>query len=198
MKYVRILAVSFVASSFIACGNATHTLSNVSDSGLSTGGAQSQPSPVPDMSDLNAKLSGLDTQITSVDSGLNDLSLQDPLNLLSGSVKDSVKKLSGLVDQVHAKTAELKTKINAQIALLDASNPQEQQIIAKLQEAVSYLDQVDVKLDELVAKVESKIDALFAKLETKLEQKLSGIKLILAKVALSQVKDAIVNNLIGH
>lgn len=182
--------VSLIATTFIACGN-------VNPISRGAGSASSAEIQMPDLSDLNSKLDSVDVQLADVGSQLSALDLQDPLNLLGNNLKNSVKKFSGIIQQVKGKTAELRLNINQQIARLDPSNSQEQKIISKLQEVVSYLDRVDAKLDQVVANLQANVDKLFVKIEKKIENKLSGIKLVLAKLALDKIKGSILENLIG-
>lgn len=174
----------------VGCGNAK-------TAGGSQNGASNIDTEVPSMDELSSKLEAMDVEILNVDNEMTSLDLQNPLNLLGDNLKDSIKKFSSAITDVKAKIAELKLKINEHIAKLDANDPKQQKIILKLQESLAYLDEVTIKLDEVVAKIEAKVDALFAKLEKKIEEKLSGVQEVIAKLALGKLEDSILKHLIG-
>lgn len=189
-KYIKLVAISSMVTAFIGCGKANTLSSQI-------GSTADLSARVPDMSGLDAKLASADQLIASVDQNLGALNLQDPLNLASDNLKNAVKKFAGIGKEVKAKTAELRTKIEAEIAMLDPSDANQQKIIAKLQEVISYLDKVDAKIDEVVAKIQTKINDIFANLQSKLEQKLSGIQLVLAEIVLGKIKSSVLGSLIG-
>lgn len=189
-SFLQVALLSGVLVTFVGCGNAKTAKST-------TGAASHLDTTAPDMSDIDKKLDTMEVEFFNVNQEMMALDLQNPLNLLGDSLKDSVKKFSGVTSDIKSKIDELKLKINVQIAKLDPNDPQQQKLIAKLQEALNYLDEVGAHLDEVVAKIEAKIDALFAKLERKIENKLSGIQEILAKLALEKLQDSILKHLIG-
>lgn len=188
-KLLQFAIVSGLIATTVGCGNAK-TMSGSSIDSLSQDEA-------PNMDEVHSKLDTMEVEVFNVNQEMAALDLQNPLNLLGDGLKDSVKKLTGVLTDLKGKVDELKAKINAQIAKLDANDPKQQKLIAKLQEALKYLDEVSAHIDEVVAKVEAKIDALFAKIEKKIEDKLSGIQEVLAKLALDKLRDSILKQLIG-
>ncbi len=189
----RILQVAIVSGVLIAavgCGNAKTVKGTL-------GGTSQLDTGDFDMTDIHNKLDTMEVEFFTVNQELLALDLQNPLNLIGNGLKDSVKKFSGVIGDIHSKVEELKLKINTQIATLDPKDPRQQKIIVKLQEALTYLDKISTHLDEVVAQLESKINTLFAKLERKIKDKLSGIQEILAKAALGKLQDSVLKHLIG-
>lgn len=189
-KVLQLVVVSSFVVTSLGCGNAKTV-------GSSLGSASSVDTSIPDMNDIHSKLDVMEVEVFNVNQEMSALDLQNPLNLLGDGLKDSVKKFAGVITDIKSKIEELKLKINTQIARLDPNDLRQQKAILKLQEALKYLDEVSVHLDEVVAKLEAKVDALFVKLEKKIEDKLSGIQEILAKLALEKLKESVLKHLIG-
>lgn len=73
---------------------------------------------------------------------------------LGSKLDDIVKK----IEAFKLKISELRSKINDYIAILDPNDPNQQQIIERLQELLLKLDQIEQKIDMLIDIIKTKLD----------------------------------------
>ncbi len=189
-KLLMIFAALALVTVSTACGNVKTTPAVLGGSNVD------EPAEV-DMSEIHSKLDAMEVEVFNVSQEMAELDLQNPLNLLGDGLKDSVGRFSGVIKDLKVKIEELKIKLNSQLANLDSSDPKQQEIIAKLNGVLGQLDEVSTYLDTVVNKIEQKIDTLFAKLKKKVDDRLSGIQAILAKLAVDKLRESVLGRLIG-
>jgi chromosome segregation ATPase len=85
------------------------------------------------------------------------------LSQLKSLKKSLGSKLDGItesIEKLKLKITELRTKINDYILLLDPNDPNQQQIIERLEQLLLQLDRIDAILDQVIDLLKNKLDII--------------------------------------
>ena len=190
-KMIAIIAVAGLSMANTACND--EGLKSVNGN-LATGsnGGLGTPVEIPvvddgevDMSKLDAELDVVEDEMAKLDAQLSALNVAG-LSSSSGAqtgldktFRTIFEKLLGGIAKAREKVDEVKAKVQERINKLDPTNPLHLVAIAKLQEAMGYLDEVGGKLDEQILRLVDAVDGAVQRVD----QAVANISNEIARIA---------------
>lgn len=153
------------------CNNGYRASSAFSSGANGSSGLSGSPEVV-DMDALNKQVDEINTTVASVESELSKISLPG----LGGSTQQGLdKNLRGIFDKLleavtkmFGRVGSLRTEINEKIAKLDPSNPLHLAAIAKLNEALSYVDRLEGQLGDRLHMITDRMRAVVSSFDSKI------------------------------
>ena len=178
-RLIAVIAVAGLAMANTACNDEGMKSINGNFATGSNGSAGAGPITAPvsddgevDMSKLDAELDVVEDEMAKLDAQLSALNVAGLGNSSSGAqtgldktLRTIFEKLLGGIDKAREKVDEIKAKVQERINKLDPTNPLHLVAIAKLQEAMTYLDDVGGKLDEQILKLVEVIDSAVSRVD---------------------------------
>jgi hypothetical protein len=173
-----------------------------SNGGSSIGGGQLEEIKT---DELDAELDAMEKAMADVQAEVSKLSILGLANSASGAqsksvddkINEGVRKvfdaLGKGIDKAKAKSAELRAKVNGQLAKLDPLNPLHIALVMKLGDLNKYLDRLDAEIAGAIQRVVDLVDAKVADLDSavaKLDPK--NPLSIIAMIYWAKVKQTIV------
>lgn len=209
MNTKRIIAAFLIVAMGMTTTACNETSKGFATAGTTTGSNEgSSTGEAPALEEL--KLDELDADIDAMEKAMSDVLLEitnlSILNLASSSsngvddkVAGGIRKLfDGLnkgVDKVKAKSAELRAKVNVQLAKLDPLNPLHIALVMKLADLNKYLDRLDAQIADAVQRIVDLVDDKVADIDrsvAKLDPK--NPLSVIAMIYWAKIKQAIVES----
>jgi hypothetical protein len=177
MNSKRIIAAVMVAAmgmSTTACNENTGFASPGTNDSALNGGIEDI-----DTASLDADLDEVEKAMADVQSEVSNISvfgMQSASTAQSKSIDQTLDEgirkafdalISG-VDKAKAKAAELRAKVNVNLAKLDPLNPLHIMLVMKLQEIMTYLDRMDAEISAAVSRVVTLVNDKVADLDAKI------------------------------
>lgn len=183
LNFKRLVAMALamgVGLSTTACNETVGTPASVDNGGNNSSGNNGDNSAPQiediDMDALNAELDELEKVLADLQNEISRIQLPVSSGPRAQGLDDSIDKgirklfdalLSG-IDKVDAKVAELRAKVNEQLAKLDPMNPLHLVLLYKLQDYLKYMDQLEAQVKGAYQRVVDLIDDKVADIDRKI------------------------------